>query len=542
MQYLLTFLTAIAISMALIPLMIRLAPRLRLIDKPDPRKVHAVPIPRAGGVGIVLGALVPLLLWMPLDDSLRLYLFGSAVLLAFGLWDDSHELGHYVKFIGQFLAVIPVVYVGDVYVTQIPLLAEPLSADAGRVFTVIAMVGMINAINHSDGLDGLAGGMSVMSLICIATLAWQAEGYAIVEIVVATLGGVFGFLRYNTHPARVFMGDSGSQFLGFTLGYVAIVLTQQVNPALSPALPALILGLPIVDILAVFYLRISGGMNWFRATRNHIHHRFLALNFHHYEVVVIIYSAQALLVTSAVLFPYENDTLILATYAVVCVAIFSFLMVAEQGGWRIRRHRKKSRLEMLTARAMKAPLLMGAPTRLVEAAIAVIFLAVAVSLQSVPVDFGIGAAALALVLVLFIVFHGEPESLVIRAIHYVTATFVVYLANHLLISTWPVWADLELALFIALAVMIALAARLDARAGFQTTPTDYLIVFLAIAAGAMSAYGLIETRHVAMVVKIVILFYGCEMVLSRARKHWNILSSATLASLLVLGVRGLLAV
>ena len=280
---LLSFFAAIVISAAIIPLMMRWAPRLGMVDLPDPRKVHTSPIPRVGGIGIVIGALIPIFLWVPLDASLYAYLFGSLVLLAFGVWDDCRELGHYVKFIGQFIAVLAVVYYGDVYVQTLPFMdLEPLSEPVARAFTVIALVGMINAINHSDGLDGLAGGLSVLSLGAIAYLAYMAEhGAAVVTVAIAVLGGVLGFLRYNTYPARVFMGDGGSQFLGFTLGFLAVYLIQKVDPALSPALPALLLGLPIVDILAVFAQRMYGGMNWFRATRNHVHHRLLEIDFDH---------------------------------------------------------------------------------------------------------------------------------------------------------------------------------------------------------------------------------------------------------------------
>ena len=109
----LPLIASLVISMAIIPVMVRLAPRLGLIDRPDPRKVHSVPIPRVGGVGIVFGALLPVMLLLPLDTVLKTYIFGALVLFGFGVMDDCKELGHYVKFIGQFIAVIAVVYVGS---------------------------------------------------------------------------------------------------------------------------------------------------------------------------------------------------------------------------------------------------------------------------------------------------------------------------------------------------------------------------------------------------------------------------------------------
>ncbi len=159
LTFILPLIAALVLSMVIIPIMVRLAPRLGMMDKPDPRKVHAIPIPRVGGVGIFFGALIPIVLLLPIDQTLVAYLFGALVLFAFGVMDDCKELGHYVKFIGQFIAVIAVVYYGDVYVSLLPFMGgEPVSALVGKPFTVIAIVGMINAINHSDGLDGLAGG------------------------------------------------------------------------------------------------------------------------------------------------------------------------------------------------------------------------------------------------------------------------------------------------------------------------------------------------------------------------------------------------
>ena len=235
--YLLIAMLAMAVSMALIPIMMRLAPVLGMIDTPDPRKVHTIPIPRVGGLGIVIGALVPMLIWLPFNDLTVSILIGTAVLLVFGTWDDITELGHYVKFAGQFLAAGVVVYYGDLYVSYFPLNNyETISESVGRPFTVIAIVGMINALNHSDGLDGLAGGESLISLAVISYLAFIFDSYLMLVISAATIGGIFGFLRFNSHPARVFMGDGGSQFLGFILAVLVIVLTQQVNTTLSPSM------------------------------------------------------------------------------------------------------------------------------------------------------------------------------------------------------------------------------------------------------------------------------------------------------------------
>jgi UDP-GlcNAc:undecaprenyl-phosphate GlcNAc-1-phosphate transferase len=537
-----TFFAAIVISAAIIPLMIRWAPRLGMIDIPDPRKVHTSPIPRVGGIGIAIGALIPVFLWAPLDASLHAYLFGSLVLLVFGVWDDCRELGHYVKFIGQFIAVLVVVYYGDVFVQTLPfmdmeLLAEPVA----RAFTVIAMVGMINAINHSDGLDGLAGGLSVLSLGCIAYLASMAEhGAAVITIAIATLGGVLGFLRYNTHPARVFMGDGGSQFLGFTLGFLAVYLIQYGDPALSPALPALILGLPIVDILAVFAQRVKGGMNWFRATKNHIHHRLLDLGFDHYEAVVIIYSIQTLFIVNATLLRYDADWLILFLYLGVCAVLFLFLVIAKHNGWKAHQPHTTSRLSKLVDAARQHTLLIKGPSRFVALAIPLLFIVVSLLAVQVPRDFGIGSLILAVLMVFYVGVLGTKDSIVIRVISYVTAAFIIYLetkytghGNNLINTIATVY-------FVTLAVAIGFAVRFTEDTQFKTTPMDFLVIFIVISIGILTRQNAEQSKLALLVAKLVVVFYGCELILSRVRTRWNPLTISTLATLGVLGVRGLL--
>ena len=293
MNTLLALVAAMAISMMLIPIMVRLAPRLGLMDRPDVRKVHTNLVPRVGGIGIVVGALVVILFLLPLDGINRAYVLGALVLFVFGLWDDSSEIGHYPKFIGQSIAVAIVIFYGDLHVVFFPFVpGGEIPSTVGIPFTFMALIGMINAINHSDGLDGLAGGESLFSLGAIALLAFLADGVIALTIALTVIGGIFGFLRFNTHPARVFMGDSGSQFLGYTLGVLVILLTQKVDPDLSPTVVLLLLGLPVMDILVVLAKRIRARLNWFRATRNHVHHRLLDLGFIHQESVIIIYSLQ----------------------------------------------------------------------------------------------------------------------------------------------------------------------------------------------------------------------------------------------------------
>ena len=530
---------AVAISMLMIPVARRLAPSLGMVDQPDPRKVHVVAVPRIGGWGIVLGTIIPVVIVLRLDPMIQSFVIGGLILYGFGMWDDAKEASHWVKFCGQGLAAAAVVYYGGLWVSHFPFMGgEPLSPSIGKPFTVFAIVGMINAINHSDGLDGLAGGESILSLITIAFLSYMAGNQVAVAIAFATIGGILGFLRYNTHPAQIFMGDSGSQFLGFTLGFLAVYLTQVAHPVLSGALPLLFLGLPIIDILAVFVQRVYGGMHWFKASRNHIHHRLLYLEFHHYETVIIIYSVQALFVTCAVLMRYSSDLLVAATYVGVCTAVFALLLLAEKTGWRVRRGGGDSGLARFVERIKQGKAVRIGPAIVLVTLIPVYLVAGSLSVVSVPRDFGIVSTVMLVVLAFELLFGKTPDSVAIRAAIYVTAVFVAYLSIYFPMATDLPYGELEKAYFIGLAAVIGFSIRFSPDDRFGTTPTDYLIVFGVLALTVFGNAYILARETCLLVTYAIILLYGCEVVIGHMRGRWNVLSVATLATLAALSLRG----
>jgi UDP-GlcNAc:undecaprenyl-phosphate GlcNAc-1-phosphate transferase len=541
LAYILPLIAALVLSMVIIPVMVRLAPRLGMIDKPDPRKVHATPIPRVGGVGIFFGALIPIALLLPIDQTLVAYLFGALVLFVFGVMDDCKELGHYVKFVGQFIAVIAVVYYGNVYVSLLPFMGgEPVPELVGKPFTVIAIVGMINAINHSDGLDGLAGGESLLSLGGIGYLAWLADGTTVTMIALATAGGLLGFMRFNTYPARIFMGDGGSQFLGYTLGVLAVLLTQEVNPVLSPALPLLLLGLPIADILAVFAQRIYHKMNWFRASKNHIHHRLLDLGFHHYESVIVVYTVQAMLVLCAVILPYAMDAPILLIYLVVVSVVFAALYLAERRRWRLRTVNEIAPLDKAIESATHSPGLQAIPFSVIYYGISAFLVTGALASTTVPVDFTLAATGLLALLVLRLVMGSRVWYFPLRLLAYVTIVFVVYLFNTYQPSQLSGFDPFTYVFFGALVVAIALSIRLKDVGDFKVTPMDFLVALVVIGVAVLIREGVVETGAMAIALKTIILFYGCEVILNRMVNRWNVFTLSVMASLLIISVRGVM--
>lgn len=534
----LVFTLAVAASMLVIPLACRVGPRLGLLDEPDARKVHTTPVPRVGGWGIALGCLVPLIVSMQLDPLLRSYVAAALVLFIFGVWDDARQLGHWTKFLGQFSAVGLLVWYGDLYVSRLPF-DLTLSPVPGKLFTMFALVGAINAMNHSDGLDGLAGGEALLSLIGTAVLGYVVGDAVVVAVALATIGGILGFLRYNSHPARVFMGDSGSQVLGLTLGFLVVYLTQVAHTAISAALPLLLLGLPIADILAVLYQRIRSGGSWFKATRNHVHHRLLALGFAHYETVIIIYSIQALLVISAVPMRYEADVAVVCVYMVVVMALFIALHYAERRGWQrpVRVGSTPGRLDIL-ARYKNSQSVRHAPFIVISVVVPAFMLAGSLWVATVPRDFAVVAGVLAAVMAAEVLRSPVGASLPARAAIYATAIFSAYLfINYPGLAQPRVEFIAVLALGV-LAAAIAIHVRFaSTKQQFGTTPTDYLIVFGIIALVVFGTIDINSRSVVELVAYTTVLLYGCEVVISVARRSpW--LHGAALTALTIMAVRG----
>ncbi|KAB7627896.1 glycosyltransferase family 4 protein [Alkalilimnicola sp. S0819] len=540
MQYFFVLLSSLLCSIMAIPLAMRLAPRLGLMDQPCARKVHARPVARVGGIGIAVGLLLPLLLVLPLEPMLGAWLAGAVILFASGLLDDRFELGHYTKFVGQLAAVGLVVFHGGLYITRLPFVPPELISPAlGMAITVFAMVGAINSINHADGLDGLASGETLLSLVAIALLAWLVDAQLVVLISLAAIGSILGFLRYNVHPARVFMGDSGSQLLGYTLAFLVVYLTQHADPTLSAALPALLLGLPIIDILAVLYQRVRQRMNWFRATRNHIHHRLLDLGFQHGESVILIYGAQALFVTAGVLLSHQANALILALYLGGCVAIFLGLGRLERLGWR-REHQGLTgdgRLRTLSPRCRS----LGAfATRAVAVAVFLYMLAVSIFADVVPADFGLGAMAAFLLMLTAMLLRADRKTLINRALIYLTLAFVVYLAVR-----YPAaapWASqwLQSLFFAGISLGVIAAIAFSSESDFPITPTDYLVLAVVLLLAVFPDRDALGTGFALMLAQLIVLAYACELLIQRLTSQWRAhLGFASLVTMGVLGIRGL---
>ncbi|MBU3946657.1 MAG: undecaprenyl/decaprenyl-phosphate alpha-N-acetylglucosaminyl 1-phosphate transferase [Proteobacteria bacterium] len=212
-------LLSVFITIVLIPIFKRVAIKANSLDMPDPRKMHTTPIPRIGGLAIAIGILIPVIIWVPLNDFVRAYLMGGGILVVFGLMDDLKGLGYKLKFLGQIIAALVIFFYGGIRITSVGSLlpGEMVLANwFAVVLTLVVIIGVTNAVNLSDGLDGLAGGISLLGFFCIGYLAYLLGNNIIFLLSLVISGAIFGFLRFNTYPASIFMGDTGSQLLGFS--------------------------------------------------------------------------------------------------------------------------------------------------------------------------------------------------------------------------------------------------------------------------------------------------------------------------------------
>jgi len=522
------FLIALLVSVGVIPVMIRIAPRLGMIDKPDLRKVHKAPIARVGGLGIAIGAILAFCVLAPRTPFMLSFTAGASILALFGAWDDARELGHYTKFIGQFAAAAIVIWGGNVWIEQLPFLAAPLPPWIGKPFTLVAIVGVINATNHSDGLDGLAGGETLLSLGALSCLAYLTGSVRFLVFTAAVGGGLLGFVRFNTYPAKVFMGDLGSQFLGFSVGVLAITLTQQVNPSLGACLALLLVGLPVIDIVAVLYQRIRGGMNWFRATRNHIHHRLLDLGFDHYQVVLIIYAIQATLTFVAIFVCYESDALILTIYFGVAISIFFLLVLAEKRGWRLTRAKPSLPTRFMAALNETSPLL-RAPLLFVQISIPLYLIISSAEIGNYDTISPIRIYLLILTGLLAVLLTlGVRRSLIIYRLSLYSSIGMIAYCIYSAPAHFNVFgATANLLYFLGLSIAISLMATLNRIDDFAATNMDFLIIAGLITAASFSQEIVGTGRFWIVVIGTTVVFYACELIILRGTQAWNRLLGAS---------------
>jgi len=545
MELLLALILATVVTAVLIPLLERRAAALHVMDQPGGRKLHERPVPRVGGMAMAVGAALPILIWLPLDRRLVAGMLAALVVLLFGIWDDRANLPPRIKFLGQSVAVALVVLVGGVSIHSITLTGRiELPALVALPLTFVFLIGVTNALNLADGLDGLAGGTTFLSLAAMLALALGHDMPVVVTVALAGMGAILGFLRFNSYPARVFMGDGGSQLLGFTAGVLAIILTQSPHLPYSAALPLLLLGLPILDTLTVMAVRIREGRSPFSADRRHLHHRLLALGFDQFEAVAVMYLLQGVLFVLAWLMRYQSDLLILLAFASFAALLTAVLFAAEHGRWRWRGLGERRLGEAIAVRLpwLKAGRHIPRWTNVIAwVCVAIYLVGVAVTVSSVGRDVAWLAAGLAAMLLLAglrLDAWAGVERLAHGAI-FVAVVVAVYL-DHIEPHRVPLFLAAKKLLFPVLAMAVVIRMRTTRERRFELTTLDVLVVFMALVLpnlpglqGAPSNLGL-------SVVKLIALLYAVEMLTGHSERVRAWLWRAGAAGLGIVALRGLL--
>lgn len=326
---------AFLISFSTTPAVIALANKIKAIDVPkDERRVHKKPIPLIGGLAIFYGFVISVLCFAVIDGPTMGILIGSLIMVTIGVIDDMRDLNAKIKLIFQIAAALIVVYFG----IEVEYIANPLSKWFGPQYinlglwsiplTIVWVVGVTNAVNLIDGLDGLAVGISSIASVALLSLTILSKNLNVAIIIAALAGAGFGFLPYNFNPAKIFMGDTGSTFLGFVLACISIQGLMKMYALISFAVPVLILGLPIFDTFFAILRRIAKKKPIMSPDRGHLHHRLIDMGFSQRQTVTILYTLTSLLCLTAVVMALKDALRgLILVFAVLLVLLISIVIM-----------------------------------------------------------------------------------------------------------------------------------------------------------------------------------------------------------------------
>lgn len=298
---------ALLLAFTITPAVRALAYIIGAIDVPkDNRRMHTKPIPRIGGLSIFIAFVVASLVFCRVDSRLMSVYLGGVLIVAVGVFDDIKPINAWIKFLFQiFAACIPLFF--GVKLEYIILLGNPINFGLWSIpLTILWIVGLTNAINLIDGLDGLACGVSAISAISLFFITLIKGDAASAMLMAILAASCIGFLPFNSNPAKIFMGDTGALFLGYTLAVLSIEGVFKTHAILSFLAPIAVFALPIFDTANAFTRRILKRKSPFSPDKNHLHHKLIKAGFSHRQSVYIIYAICAVFGLAAVTFTGDN--------------------------------------------------------------------------------------------------------------------------------------------------------------------------------------------------------------------------------------------
>ncbi len=328
-------------SLILVPIVKKIAIHINAMDEPNERKIHKVPMPRLGGLAIFLAFLLGYILYGDVSTQMLSILIGGFLLILVGIVDDINPVKARYKLIAQIIAATIVVLYGELYFTNVTLLGFNIYFNEfwGSLTSIIFIVAITNAINLIDGLDGLAAGISSIYFLTIAIIAFILNRIGGLDVIISLimLGSTLGFLFHNFPPAKIFMGDTGSLFLGFMISIIAL-LGYKVTTFTSLIVPIVILAIPIFDTVFAILRRLIKGQNIGVADKEHFHHQLLKMKYSPTKSILIIYVIDIAFAAVSIFYILGDNQIAIAIYVVLMILLLFVILKTDV----LFEHKKKN--------------------------------------------------------------------------------------------------------------------------------------------------------------------------------------------------------
>lgn len=328
-------------SLILVPIVKKIAIHINAMDEPNERKIHKVPMPRLGGLAIYLAFLLGYMLYGEISTQMLSILIGSFLLILVGIVDDIHSVKARYKLIVQIVAAAIVVLYGDLSFTELSVFGYNIYFNDffGALLSILFIVAITNAINLIDGLDGLAAGISSIYFLTIAIIAFILNRIGGLDVIISLimLGSTLGFLFHNFPPAKIFMGDTGSLFLGFMISIIAL-LGYKVTTFTSLIVPIVILAIPIFDTVFAILRRLIKGQNIGVADKEHFHHQLLKMKYSPTKSILIIYVIDIAFAAVSIFYILGDNQIAIAIYVVLMILLLFVILKTDV----LFEHKKKN--------------------------------------------------------------------------------------------------------------------------------------------------------------------------------------------------------
>jgi len=520
------FLVSLFTAIILTPPISKLAVRIGGVDRPEERKVHTSETPRLGGIAIFCAFILAIILFCDIDRQTRGLLTGAIVIFITGLIDDLVGLSPRQKLVGEVMAAATGVIVGNMSLTSLGNLFGMGEVQLGLFaipFAIFSIVGVMNAINLLDGLDGLAGGVSTFVIVVFGVIAYKTGNFNFLPIAASLLGAILGFLKYNTFPAKIFMGDSGSLFLGYCMGFLSIMLVSQGQGLISPVTPLIALGVPILDTLVVMANRFKRGESLFLPDKTHIHHRLMDLGFGHKATVILVYGLTYFYSFSALFFYSGADYLLLAGVITSSIFFYAAINIVSRNKIVQRSRVLGSSMPIWKFRSYRRTVEQSACLiRFIKYLLIFIMLLAAFTPVSGIKEIALGSAVLLFFVSVLVLIPLKWSNIFLLFVLYFCSTFIIYQMENFGRETILLGIPLltiSNSLFIFLMAIEGVKIFLRRRQGLLiSSPFEYFILFVAISIPLLPNEFTSKYHLLTVAGKSVILFVAYKLIFMKPVK------------------------